>query len=273
MSGEWWAKVLRVVLALPVRMGRALQAKWRQALGQGDVFDWYFWITVSFIVVAILGIYFVPRWQEPKDLDLQNRLRQTVAQFFAGLFAVFGLLLAIRRAQQNAKSVSTAESEELTGRYFRGVELLGSLRDGVDGQKEASLEIRLGAIHAFRRLAGDSERDAATIAEILQAYVQLNAPRKSQDMGGPSEPRLDIQAVLDVLIRPGIHRPISLHRCDLTGSRMEGADLRSASLVETNLFNSALSGTDLRGADLRGVGLVSANLKGAQLAGADLSGA
>lgn len=141
-----------------------------------------------------------------------------------------------------------------------------------NGQQEASLEIRLGAIHALGRLAGDSKRDAGTIGEVLQAYVELNAARVRENFV-PSEPRLDIQAALNVLIRQGIHRPISLRRCQLAGSRLAGVNLAGARLPETGLDGADLTNADLSQAYLWSVGLHSATLVGTRLTGADLRSA
>ncbi len=275
-----WALAGSVGLLLAVSAGRSQFRKWRKVLEHVDVFDRYFWIAAPLMLLAISAIIFVPRWQEPIDLDLQNKLRQTVAQVCAGSFAVFGLLLAIRRAQQNAKSVMTGESKELTGRFFRGMELLGSVRDGSGGKKEASLETRLGAIYALRRLADDSQRDAATISEVLQCYVRVNAPwepelidPKTSIQFQRNQPRSDIQASLEVLSRSGTGQSISLPKCDLTGARLESAHLQNACLVESSLDGSILTRVDFTGADLRRLGLRNANLTGACLKGANLDGA
>ncbi len=70
---------------------------------------------------------------------------------------------------------------------------------------------------------------------------------------------------------------LAANRTDLSGGRLQGADLRGAALAGirlafTDLRGANLAGADLRGADLAGARLDGADLTGTNLAAADLNG-
>jgi Pentapeptide repeats (8 copies) len=69
---------------------------------------------------------------------------------------------------------------------------------------------------------------------------------------------------------PGHH---ILRGLNLSGKRLEDADLRGKNLRGVQLRDTDLRGADLRGAHLQGANLIGANLAATELEGANLSGA
>jgi hypothetical protein len=150
---------------------------------------------------------------------LEHDARTALIQGLGGAALLISLLFtwrSIRVTERNlqitqdtaAKNLAIAQDGQITERYTRAVEQLGSDK----------LEVRLGAIYALERIARDSERDHWPIMEILTAYVREHAAWKEEEpssqedavpsemqptQGNPSLPTLapDIQAVLTVLGR------------------------------------------------------------------------
>src|SRR5580658_8529652 len=128
---------------------------------QDRILDWLLknagWLIIALTVGSLLGIWWIPIRETSKFTE-QNEARRTMVQICGGVFAVFGFLLALVRLRHTAKDLAIKESADLTGRYMRAAELLGSIRDGGDGSKLPNLETRLGAIYSLERLAYDSRR-------------------------------------------------------------------------------------------------------------------
>jgi uncharacterized protein YjbI with pentapeptide repeats len=226
--------------------------------------------------LLLLLIIAVPQWQaaswegmaERKDLPkLENDARATLVQALGGAALLIGLFFtwrSIRATERNllitqetaAKNLAIAQDGQITERYTRAIEQLGSNQ----------LEVRLGAIYALERIARDSERDHWPIMEILTAYIRERAPIRPEQEDASSHnavPRLaiDIQAILTVLGR----------RTRIYGrGEIEGLDLRETDLRGAFLDGAHLEGAHLDGAHLEGAHLVGAHLEGAHLVGAHL---
>ncbi|MEU6764138.1 pentapeptide repeat-containing protein [Streptomyces sp. NPDC046853] len=192
------------------------------------------------------------------------------------------------------KNHELSREEQVTGRYVEGIKLLGS----------ENLHERLGGIYSLERIMKDSEKDQATIVEVLAAFIRT--PASDQDSKTPTpdagpeseddEPAvlaIDVLAALTVLgRRPDPYgTPIAdlrridwrntdlehanLQHVDLTGADLRGADLRRADLRGTVLAGARLTGADfgeahLMEVDLRGVNLREVKLRGVNLGGANL---
>lgn len=201
--------------------------------------------------------------------------------------------IANRNAQIAADNLKVSEDKQVTERFAKAVEQLGSDK----------VEVRLGAIYALERIARDSRKDHWTIIEILSAYARERSPREveadspstdDEDKGPPKKTvTVDLQAVLTVIGRRKVEFDPEVAWVDLSNARLEGAKLLRANLQnvsfmgsalrsnyfwEANLKRSTFSGANLMGsslsyADLRGAYLMNANLFGANLRGANLRGA
>jgi uncharacterized protein YjbI with pentapeptide repeats len=202
----------------------------------------------------------------------------TLAQLLTAIATIAALLFTAQSLRATQSQIGLSEQGQLTDRFGKAVEQLGS--DKVD--------IRLGGIYALERLALDSARDHPTVMEVLTAYVRRSAPKStcsqlaSSDL---SQLQLDVhdtvQAAISVIRRRNIAFDIRILDLDNTclrdanfrGADLIGADLSGAVLSGADLIVADLSGADLSGADLSGADLSVADLSGADLSGADLSGA
>ncbi len=249
---------------------------------------------VAFLLFEWLG------WQYRHWMDLsitlkvEERIRaeieavKTVAQVLGGLLLFCGIFLTVWRIRTLERQVEVAQEEQVTERFTRAIEQLGSDK----------MEVRLGGIYALERIAKDSDKDYWTIMEVLTAFIRENAPWPSKEglphpltdegvsaemtgevsgetgaSGSPltHKPRTDIQAALTVLGRRGRRQDKS--RLDLKNTDLRGADLRETHLAGAILMDAHLEGADLGGAHLEGAHLRGAHLSMANLRGAHMKGA
>jgi Pentapeptide repeats (9 copies) len=279
------------------------------------------WILVALaVVVALLSVVLLaPRLLYPplsdRELDrqgvtdgkdridlkreqgtLQNDARATLLQALAGGALLLGAYFTWRQVQTGRQQVHLAEQGQITERFTRAIDQLGS----------DHLDVRLGGIYALERIARDSPNDRATIGEVLTAYLRGHAPWPPRLEGQPpiSTPirevpflRLrapDVQAALTVLGRgqfanldpeaPPLDladtdlRRAYLSKASLQRARLYSADLRRAHFDDVNLQGATLNRANLQEAHLRntnlqGAVLHEANLKDANLSDANLQGA
>ena len=87
-------------------------------------------------------------------------------------------------AKQAREQVAISEQGQITERFTRAVDQLGSERP----------DVRLGGIYALERIANDSPPDQSTIGEVLTAYIRQRSPwppsqpgqsRQHQPLYGP----------------------------------------------------------------------------------------
>ncbi|MEU4538484.1 pentapeptide repeat-containing protein [Streptosporangium sp. NPDC023825] len=197
-----------------------------------------------------------------------NAARHTLIQAATGLVVIGGVVFTAQGLWYTAQSLETsrqaqiiAEQGQITDRYTKAVEQLGSSKD----------DVRLGGIYALERLAKDSPRDHHTIYDVLTAFVRQHDPKPAAQL--PGEPATDVQAALTVFGRRKLSYPYGPYSDPLAG-----IDLRETRIGRTgfNLREVRIKGVDLPRAnlnstDLRGANLISANLTSAKLIGADLS--
>ncbi len=203
-----------------------------------------------------------------------NAARHTLIQAATGLVVIGGVVFTAQGLWYTAQSLETsrqaqsiAEQGQITDRYTKAVEQLGSSKD----------DVRLGGIYALERLAKDSPRDQQTIYNVLTAFVRQHDPKPAVKL--PKEPTTDVQAALAVFGRRKIipaldsYSPAPLNRFDLREIRTKGANLVYANLISVDLSNADLSNATLRNTDLRDADLNKADLSNADLHSANLTGA
>jgi len=186
----------------------------------------------------------------------------------AGLFAAGALVYTGRNFTLSRRTFELTEQGQVTDRYTKAIEQLGSDK----------LDVRIGGIYALERIARDSPRDHPTIMAVLSAFLREH----SREEWPPAEPgaepperttRPDVQAAATVIGRRN-RRPdelINLNAAVLTRADLTGVDLRGADLTGANLFMANLN-ADLTGADLTGADLLLASLAGSVLDGTNLTG-
>ena len=144
---------------------------------------------VTFLAVAVLVLpaYLAPRSAFDNDGDAvraQNDARGMMLQGLGGLVLLLGAYVTWRQYQVNREAMQDnlrataahlkaaqdqlviAQEGQITERFTRAVDQLGS----------DQLVVRLGGIYALERIAMNSPRDAATIAEVLSSYIRQHAP-------------------------------------------------------------------------------------------------
>ena len=237
------------------------------------------------------------RWellQEERRYEAEEheRRRQSRHQWFNSIGILFGVLFAAAGLVATALSWQTAQSElrtaregQITDRYTRATEQLGS----------RGRDVRASAVYALERIAHDSSRDRAVIIDVLAAFVREHDPAPAiSDAKLPQEPDTDVQAALTVLGRlprasryftdlhgirvPGVLMPgtkltgMNLFAANLSHADLVLADASYMNLTEANLTHADLGSARLKGSSLRYAYLTGANLKDADLTGADLTG-
>ncbi len=249
-------------------------------------------------VLAIAWVLFVPAadWLATHDVGpatgparaarlqaARDAARGRLLTLGAGLFAISALVYT-------ARSFTLSREGQVTDRYTKAIEQLGSDK----------LNVRIGGIYALERIARDSARDHPTVMEVLAAFVREHSREQWPPM--PDEPgvdaperttRSDVQAAVTVIGRRNFRHDrqavnlndANLVRADLTGGTLIRATLRDvnltradltftgANLIRANLTGATLTGADLTGADLTRATLVGANLTRANLTGATLTDA
>jgi uncharacterized protein YjbI with pentapeptide repeats len=257
-------------------------------------------LVVLVVAGAIWALIYVPKMQVPvcppgKDglppkicFDVENEARKTLAYIMAGVLAIIGIYMGLRRIRALEDQVKVAQEGQITERFTRAIEQLGSER----------MEVRLGGIYALERIANDSDKDYWPIIETLTAYVRERVPWRedtshshefisserldsSIDVDSTAskiepKPATDIQAVLTILGRRkycydhGETQELDLNSTDLRGSDLMGAELAMANLSYSNLEGAHLNGANLKNASLRGGYLKEGSLSFAHLELADL---
>ena len=183
-----------------------------------------------------------------------------------------GLIFAWQQLGQTSDNLRVSEEGQITDRFSRAVDQLGS----------DQFTIRLGGIYALERIARDSPRDYGPVMEVLTAFARQEASvgANASATPGPLAPEVpaDVQAVFKVIGRRSeaqimAERDEGYGCLDLTGISAVGV-----SLVNANLQNTCWNGGDLRGAifsgaDLTGASFGSANLQQANLDRVEAEGA
>lgn len=212
------------------------------------------------------------RQEQERRLQRRERKRQVKYQWITGFGVLFGVVFTAGGLIATALTWRTTQETQITDRYTKAVEQLGS----------SKREVRTAAVYALERISKDSGRDRLTTRDVLAAFIREHDPGpavKADDL--PGEPDTDVTAAFTVLARrppePDDAPPLDLHAIrtpyislpDRTNLRR--ADLREAYLVDVDLIHADLRGADLVDADLDKADLTRADLRDADLSGSDLS--
>jgi hypothetical protein len=198
----------------------------------------------------------------------RDAARGRLLTFGAGLFAAGALIYTARNFTLTRRTVELTEQGQVTDRYTKAIEQLGSEK----------LDVRIGGIYALERVARDSVRDHPTVMEVLTAFVREHSHEQWPQVEPGTEPparttRPDVQAAATVIGRRTVRydsQPVSLESADLTRANLNRANLTTAYLTGANLYEAILTDADLSRATLNRANLTDANLTGANLTAADL---
>ena len=266
----------------------------------------FFALIIGFALLYLFGVLYLEilrfEWNATETGD--NSIRNLAIAFLgttSGLAALFGVYLAILRAEENKRQSDSAESQsEAADRQSAAAEqqantaeqgqITDQLNKATEGlgknnaNNEPVIEVRLGALYALERIAQDSLRDHIQIMEILCAYVRQNSPKKAYaNLPEKIDPlREDILAALTIIGRRDKwhngkkhleHEQQQNYRIDLQNCDLHGASLNRANISKAKLYNSNLTEALLNHANLTDATLNHAILIGAQLNHANLTGA
>jgi hypothetical protein len=190
-------------------------------------------------------------------LKARNDVRTTLIQGVGAAGLVGGLFFSYR-------TFRLTTSQQMTDRYTRAVEQLGS----------TSEDVRIGAIFALDRIVTDSPRDRASIVAVLGSFAR----RRTSVRDAPDTLPADAQAALTVIgRRRSAADQLSLAGASLRGLELSSANLRSIRFQHADLTKAILSKCDAQDAAFTGstmteISLHGSNLDRADLRGADLSG-
>ena len=237
--------------------------------------------------LAIAWVLFVPiaDWLAHHDVgSVRGPLHETALDnargrlltLGAAVFAAGALVFTARNFTLSRRTLDVTEQGQVTDRYTKAIEQLGSDK----------LDVRIGGIYALERIARDSPRDHPTVMEVLTAFIREH----SHEQWPPTDParqkqeqstRPDVQAAATVVGRRAAEhdvRPIDLSRANLAAANLAAANLRGANLDGADLARAWLTSVDLAGAvllyaKLNSAMLSCADLTKASLGDADLTGA
>jgi len=236
---------------------------------------WLVGIAAVVLGLAIAWVLFVPiaDWLAHHDVgSVKGSLHETAVDnargrlltLAAGVFAAGALAFTARNFTLSRRTLDVTEQGQVTDRYTKAIEQLGSDK----------LDVRIGGIYALERVARDSPRDHPTVMEVLAAFIRVHSheqwppPEHGNDAIPLRTTRPDVQAAVTVIGRRDSNsdrRRIDLTRADLSRADLSFADLNYADLTDADLNYAHLRDAHLNGAWLGGAHLNDAYLGGAHL--------
>ncbi|MFG2236816.1 pentapeptide repeat-containing protein [Streptomyces sp. NPDC048723] len=229
------------------------------------------------VVVAALGMWllFGPianavggslQGLNPKEqVEAKNSIRQTLVQAAGGVALVGTLAFSGVAAVQSFATLEAQRDAQVTDRYTKAVDQLGSNEPSV----------RAAAIYALERISKDSSKDHNTVIQVISTFARSSSPRptlreKEGRLQKSDRPSADIDAAMIVLGHRNMR--VEKSRLRLDGIYLPNANLRRLRLPGTLLHESNLSGmnaggteTDIRNIDLSGAMVICADLSWADI--------
>ena len=119
------------------------------------------WPITDLIAAHDVGLTFGAR-RATQLQTAREAVRTQLLTLGAGIFAAGALLYTARNFALSRRTVEITEQGQVTDRYTKAIEQLGSDK----------LDVRMGGIYALERVARDSPRDHPTVMEVLAAFVR-----------------------------------------------------------------------------------------------------
>lgn len=229
------------------------------------------WPITDLIAAHDVGPTFIGAQRAVQLQTAREAVRTQLLTLGAGVFAAGALVFTARNFTLTRQSVRLSEQQQVSDRFGKAIELIGS----------GTLDVRIGGIYALERVAGDSARDQPVVMEVLCAFVRersrLASPSGVGDESSHVPPKsgADVQAAVTVIGRRDTDLDfrfrVNLVQANLSGVHLVGLNLVWAALAGVNFTDADLVRLNLREAWLEGADLSRANLADANLANADLS--
>lgn len=247
------------------------------------------WIVVIIVFVPIwqLNTYKDAIQQNTKEyLETENKLRDTLIKLFGGAIVIVGIYLTYRRILASERQAAAFEDGQITERFSRSIEQLGS----VDEKGNKNIEIRVGGIYALERISKNSEKDFWPIMEILTSYLRevslkdkefIEAKVKDETLGLYEKVlSAEIQAAITVIGR----RDITYEKKNKIGIHLAGSYLPYSIIYQPNfqdaimshvnfskslIYNANFEETLLNRSNFKGAYAFDANFKNASLTAAN----
>jgi len=208
------------------------------------------------------------------------KVAQLISTVVGGVAVGFNVYYAGKRANAATKNAEAAnrnaeaaENGQITERFSRSVEQLGSPENAT----------RTGSIYALERLANDSPKDHWNVMEILSDFIRQNSPLEGANQNDNDQSdeikntdfRTDIQAALTVIGRRNHDQDPDQKskRVNLSRANLKGYDLSHSFLYYAYFRETILQEAELEGIVLQKANLISADLRGAKLGEAELQNA
>ncbi|MGH7493181.1 MAG: hypothetical protein ACREOO_12405 [bacterium] len=124
-------------------------------------------VVISLLLLASVSVWLIFKFPdqelralksnltEKEFVELKNTIRLTFVQILGGAFVLIGILLTALRLRVLEKEIQITHEGQITVRFSKAVEQLGSENPA----------ICLGGVYALERIARDSTRDHWPIGE------------------------------------------------------------------------------------------------------------
>jgi len=193
----------------------------------------------------------------PKErIELENTTRSSLAQSFGVLSQTVGGIVLIIGLYFTWRNLTATEDKQVTERFTRAIEQLGSEKP----------EVCVGGIYALERIAGDSEKDHWIVMEVLCSFVRHRSSIE-KNRGNRQTISKEIQAALTVIKRRKSFQDPKQKKLDLSFSYLKGANLRGESFKSFAFGRTTFVGSDLREVDFTGSNLELSDFTGSNLEG------
>jgi len=226
------------------------------------------------VIWAVYLMWKVPQWQaagraarggldERELFEIENAARGTLGQILSGVAVLAGLLFGWQQLGNTNENLQVSQEGQITDRFARAVEQLGS----------EDPTVRIGAVYALERISLDSARDHRPVIEVLSAFVRNEpeggaSPVAGEDVQGTVR-GTEVRAALGVIGRRDSSRDGGGECLNLFGARLTGIDMAGANLTRTCFLEADLGGATFTGADLRASSFMGADLTRANFGEAD----
>ena len=201
----------------------------------------------------------------------------------AGVMAVWGVVVANRRAEAMAESAkaanNTAEAANKRANATEAGNRQRAFKDGVEHLGSDKPSVRQGGAHALFHLAMKDDGLRASIAGVLCAHIREATGKKGYQKKNKDKPSTEVQSLLRLLFTEETMDEGKLARFwqgatpDLSGGYFRGAELSNAQFRGAKLRSVQFQGASLEKAQFQGASLEKAKFQRAWLIGAQFQGA